>query len=529
MIRLKDFSCYYKVKEGFAVAVDHVDLEISKGEFLVLMGPSGCGKTSLLRSVLALTDYTEGELTVDGVDVNAYNKRDNAIAYVSQEYVLYPHLTVYENIAYPLRSSRLKQEKIDPLVRKMAEAVGLERLLTRLPRQLSGGQQQRLAIARALVKEPQIVLYDEPFSNMDPDMRQQLRELVYRISREQGQTVVYVTHDPEEARTLADRVVWMEEGRLAGEQRVPEDAPQWERPARLAPRMNFFRQKAAARDYGLHMLPKTRKAVFWDAVKLQGWKLLLLGLLLLAFSLPIHLLALAEDLYLAQLYAQTPQPSMEVLTARAVDISNLRALLNIPFLLLTSLALAGAGHMLRQYAWGEPVVFWYDFRKGIRQNGWQMAALGLIAGLWNALCVYCGNLSYTQAEGLAAYLVYLPAAAGLLLLVPLGAIMTACIPVYSNRFAQNCRLAAVLLLHEPARLYGALLCLGIGFVSFLIPNFYCHLFGRLLLTVLVPFLMLGWYLICYALLDRKVNPRFFPQLVGRGTVVTDRHETGGLL
>lgn len=514
MIRLKDYSCYYKVKEGYLAAVDKVTLDVPEGQFLAIMGPSGCGKTTLLRSILGLCEYVDGELRIDGKEAEKFDLRENTVAYVSQEYALYPHLSVYDNIAYPLHSAKLKQQEVDRLVRQMAGAVGLDRLLTRLPKQLSGGQQQRLAIARALVKSPKIVLYDEPFSNTDPSLRKELRQLVYDISRDLGQTVIYVTHDEQEADELADRVVWMHEGKITQTRLLTKNTDIGTERKRKS--MGFFTQKAAAQEYTEAMLPHNRKQAFWDVLKLQGWKLVKLGLLLLLFALPIHLLALSESILIAQL--QSRSLTQQETAVMAMQLRNLRALINIPLLMLFGVGFAGACHVVRQLAWGEPVAFWYDLKKGIRQNWAQMLILAAAAGVVQWLCVYCAGLSSADEGSFASYMVYLPMVATVLLGIPIAAYMTACIPVYANTFGQNIRLGLVLFLKAPARTLGALLCTGAVFVTYMVPNFYCNLVGRLLVSVLVPVLMQAWFLYSYNKLDKYVNPRFYPELVGRGTV-----------
>lgn len=511
MIRLEDFSCYYKVKEGYAVAVDHVTLEVPQGQFLVLMGPSGCGKTTLLRGILGLCQYTDGKLLIDGKP--DADLRENTVAYVSQEYALYPHLTVYDNIAYPLRSSKMKQGQVDRLVREMASQVGLDKLLTRLPKQLSGGQQQRLAIARALVKSPKIVLYDEPFSNMDPGLREQLRQLVYEIGRKLGQTVIYVTHDAQEADALADRVVWMHEGKITDTKvftKTNDTVLKKRKPL-------FFAPQTAEQEYTVSMLPHDRKQVFWDVMKLQKWKLVKLGLVLLAFALPIHLFALLEPLVIAQLQAQGTKTAQQI-TDMALQLRSLRALVNIPLLMLFSVGYSGVSHVIRQLAWGEPVTFGYDLKKGIRQNWAQMLLLSAVVGFVHWLCVYCANLSAVADAPLAAYGAYLPTVAAVFLGIPVGAYMTVCIPVYANTLRQNLRLGLVLFLKAPARTLGTLAGIGLPLISFVIPNFYCNLIGRFLLSILIPVGILVWTLYSYNKLDRFVNPHFFPELVGKGTV-----------
>ncbi len=214
IIRFENFSCFYKNKKEYITAIDGIDLSVSSGEFLVIVGESGCGKTTLLRSCLGLAEYYEGELFVDGVPVGDIDLKSGRYAYVSQDIGLYPNLTVYQNIAFPLRVIRTHPEEIDRRVKKLAAELGIELLLSRKPRQLSLGQQQRVAIARTLVKNPTVIYMDEPFSNLDPALRVELRRLVKSIHESYGVTVVFVTHDIGEALFLADRVVVMENGKI---------------------------------------------------------------------------------------------------------------------------------------------------------------------------------------------------------------------------------------------------------------------------------------------------------------------------
>lgn len=200
-------------------------------------------------------------------------------------------------------------------------------------------------------------------------------------------------------------------------------------------------------DYTEELLPVNRKQLFWETVRFQGWPLFRLGFILLLFALPLHIIALLEDILIAQLYAAEPELSDALITAYSLELENLRTLLTIPLLLVFSIGFSGASHTIRQYAWGENVVFGYDFAKGIRQNGRQMAMLALLVGCVNYICVACSNLSFTTTDSLAANMVYLPAAIALFIGIPLSAYMTVCIPVYCNTFLQNIRLSAVLLLH----------------------------------------------------------------------------------
>ena len=213
-IKFDDFSAYYKQKKVYAAALDHLDLEIEKGEFFVVVGASGSGKSTLLKCILGLNRDIEGDLFVDGISIDNLSAKDGNMAYVTQEIALYPHLTVYENIAFPLRLMHTAQEEVDRRVKQMAELTDVKWLLTRKPRQLSGGQQQRVAIARALVKNPQLLLFDEPFSNINPSLRLQLRQLVLDIHKRLGATTVFVTHDLTEAFFLADRIAVLEEGNV---------------------------------------------------------------------------------------------------------------------------------------------------------------------------------------------------------------------------------------------------------------------------------------------------------------------------
>lgn len=214
LIEMKDFSVYYKQKKDYVVAVDAVSFAVEEGEFLVLAGPSGCGKTTILKSILGLCGNTTGEIYYRDGSLSSARKKDGEIAYVSQEYSLYPTMTVYENIAFPLRTMHTPQEETDRRVRQIAADLEMEWLLSRKPKQLSEGQHQRVAIARALVKNPRLLLFDEPFANLHPELRQKMRALVKKIHQEQQVTVLLVTHDWVEAMELADRIIVMDEGRI---------------------------------------------------------------------------------------------------------------------------------------------------------------------------------------------------------------------------------------------------------------------------------------------------------------------------
>jgi multiple sugar transport system ATP-binding protein len=208
------FDQVSKVYPDGTRAVSDVDLEIKDGEFMVLVGPSGCGKTTALRMVAGLEDISEGVLKIGERVVNHVPPRDRDIAMVFQSYALYPHLSVYENIAFGLRLKKEKKAEIDRRVKEAARILGLEPFLKRKPRALSGGQRQRVAMGRAIVRQPQAFLMDEPLSNLDAKLRVQMRAEIARLQSDLGTTTIYVTHDQVEAMTMGDRVAVMRKGEL---------------------------------------------------------------------------------------------------------------------------------------------------------------------------------------------------------------------------------------------------------------------------------------------------------------------------
>ena len=199
---------------GAVVAVHPLDLDIAHGEFVVLVGPSGCGKSTILRMIAGLEDPSEGEIRIGGRRVNNVPPNDRDIAMVFQNYALYPHMSVYRNIAFALRAKRLPKPEINSRVRETAAILELDELLQRKPGELSGGQRQRVAMGRAMVRHPQVFLFDEPLSNLDAKLRHQMRAEIKKLHRKVATTVVYVTHDQVEAMTLADRIVILRGGRV---------------------------------------------------------------------------------------------------------------------------------------------------------------------------------------------------------------------------------------------------------------------------------------------------------------------------
>ena len=205
-----------KVYEGAHghIAVHGVDLNVADGEFVVLVGPSGCGKSTTLRMIAGLESITAGKLSIGGRVVNDVPPKDRDIAMVFQNYALYPHMSVRDNMAFALKLRKMPKSEIDQRVREAAEVLGLTTELDRLPKQLSGGQRQRVAVGRAIVRKPAVFLFDEPLSNLDAKLRVQMRREILSLHRRLGATTVYVTHDQVEAMTMGDRIVVMSAGHV---------------------------------------------------------------------------------------------------------------------------------------------------------------------------------------------------------------------------------------------------------------------------------------------------------------------------
>ena len=246
------FDGVSKVYDNGFRAVDDLDLDIRDGEFMVLVGPSGCGKTTALRMLAGLEEISEGELVIDDRVVNDVAPQKRDIAMVFQNYALYPHLSVYDNMAYGLKIQKLSKAEIDERVRRIASVIGLQDLLDRKPKALSGGQRQRVAMGRAIVREPKVFLMDEPLSNLDAKLRVQMRSEVARIQHELAATTIYVTHDQVEAMTMGDRVALLRRGVL---QQVDTPMRLYNAPANLfvasfigSPAMNLFEAQLERRD-----------------------------------------------------------------------------------------------------------------------------------------------------------------------------------------------------------------------------------------------------------------------------------------
>ena len=201
-----------KIYDNLVQAVYDFDLDIKKNEFIVFVGPSGCGKSTTLRMIAGLETITEGELYIDGNLVNSVEPKDRDIAMVFQSYALYPHMTVYENMAFGLKIKKIKKDEINRRINEAAEILGIKEYLKSKPKELSGGQRQRVALGRAIVREAKVFLMDEPLSNLDAKLRVAMRSEIIKIHKRVGATTIYVTHDQTEAMTMADRIVVMNKG-----------------------------------------------------------------------------------------------------------------------------------------------------------------------------------------------------------------------------------------------------------------------------------------------------------------------------
>ncbi|MHA1832564.1 MAG: ABC transporter ATP-binding protein [Candidatus Baldrarchaeia archaeon] len=250
---------------GKVIAVDNLNLKVADEEFLVLLGPSGCGKTTTLRLIAGLETPDTGNIYIGDKLANELSPKERNVAMVFQNYALYPYMKVFDNIAFPLKVHKIPKNEIRKKVQEVAELLGIDHLLDRKPRQLSGGQQQRVALARALVREPQVFLMDEPLSNLDAKLRIIMRTELKKLHHELKVTTVYVTHDQEEAMTLADKIVIMKDGKL---QQIGSPFDVYERPANMfvagfigSPAMNMIEGELVEKngkyggDFGFFFFP----------------------------------------------------------------------------------------------------------------------------------------------------------------------------------------------------------------------------------------------------------------------------------
>ena len=260
-----------QITDEGVVAVQEFNLEIKDKEFIVLVGPSGCGKSTTLRMIAGLEKITSGDLLIDGVRVNDMPAKDRDIAMVFQNYALYPHMTVYQNLAFPLKMANMKADEIDKKVREAAEILDITQYLDRKPKALSGGQRQRVAIGRSIVRDPKVLLMDEPLSNLDAKLRNQMRAEIIKLRKKIDTTFIYVTHDQVEAITLGDRIVIMKDGFI---QQIGTPQEVFNHPKNLfvagfigTPQMNFFENAKLRKENGRYYVTIGDYRVEFDETK----------------------------------------------------------------------------------------------------------------------------------------------------------------------------------------------------------------------------------------------------------------------
>ena len=264
-VQIKDLVKTYTDDRGRPTftAVKKINLNIDNGEFMVLVGPSGCGKTTTLRMVAGLEKISSGTISIGDRVVNDLEPKDRGIAMVFQNYALYPHMSIFNNMAFGLQLAKKKKDFIQETVSKTSRALGLDQMLERKPQALSGGQRQRVALGRAIVRNPQVFLFDEPLSNLDAKMRVQMRSEISRLHTQLGNTMIYVTHDQVEAMTMGDRICVMKDGSIM---QVADPLTLYRKPENLfvagfigSPPMNLLRGKVQKRDGGLFFVESAEK------------------------------------------------------------------------------------------------------------------------------------------------------------------------------------------------------------------------------------------------------------------------------
>jgi len=277
---------FVNVKKAFDnnLVLNNINLEVKNGEFCVIVGPSGCGKTTLLRILAGLEDVTEGEIYIDNALVNNIPPSKREIAMVFQDYALYPHMTVKENMSFSLRLRNFPKEEIEKRVNEAAEILQIKHLLDRMPKQLSGGQRQRVAIGRAIVRHPKVFLFDEPLSNLDAKLREEMRIEILRLHQKLQTTMVYVTHDQIEAMTLASKIVVMNKG-VIQQEGTPIEI--YKKPQNIfvssfigTPTMNFIKGKITLENNKTFLIHKEKKFFipsysFPDSSKYNGREVIL--------------------------------------------------------------------------------------------------------------------------------------------------------------------------------------------------------------------------------------------------------------
>ncbi|USS40827.1 ABC transporter ATP-binding protein [Thermococcus aggregans] len=346
---------------GGVVAVRDMSLEVKDGEFMILLGPSGCGKTTTLRMIAGLEEPTKGQIYIGDKLVADPEKgvfappKDRDIAMVFQSYALYPHMTVYDNIAFPLKLRKVPKQEIDQRVREVAELLGLTELLKRKPRELSGGQRQRVALGRAIVRKPQVFLMDEPLSNLDAKLRVRMRAELKKLQRQLGVTTIYVTHDQVEAMTMGDRVAVINAGVL---QQVGSPDEVYDRPANVfvagfigSPPMNFL--DASVGEDGFVDFGEFRLKLLPDQVEVLREENLIGGEVVFGIR--------PEDVYDA-VFAQVRVPGENVVRA-VVDIVENLGSERIVYLRVGGVGFVGAFKAESRVREGQEVEVVFDMKK----------------------------------------------------------------------------------------------------------------------------------------------------------------------
>jgi multiple sugar transport system ATP-binding protein len=276
-LRFENMTKVFNEGRDEIVAVEEISLDIYDGEFIVLVGPSGCGKTTTLRCIAGLEEPTGGRIVIEGEDVSGQDPRERDVAMVFQNYALYPHKTVRENLQFPLQIRKYPDEEIEQQVEDVAESLDIPELLERRPSDLSGGQQQRVSLGRAIIRDPRLFLFDEPLSNLDAKLRIQMRTELNKLHDRVGKTSVYVTHDQEEAMTLGDRVAVMNDGRV---QQIDEPQTVYAEPTNRfvagfigEPPMNFFDISLEERDGEFWIVSEMFELALPDAMtdRVRSW------------------------------------------------------------------------------------------------------------------------------------------------------------------------------------------------------------------------------------------------------------------
>ena len=274
-------------------------------------------------------------------------------------------------------------------------------------------------------------------------------------------------------------------------------------------------------DYTREMLPHNRKEVFWDVLKLQWKSLLFMGVILFVFSLPLLVSAIVEDVYITSVYDSLPQNAtieqQQVAAYSVLTFSSVKSFVEILFYIVFAIGLAGVSRIIRQFCWGENVFFASDFSLGLKQNVKQYVWIALIGGFLFAISIVCANFSSIISDSILSIILYFPILLFILVVLPIVGLILTMIPIYSGSLLKRLRIAFVVFAQKPLVFIAALICCLLPYFVCVIPNTYCHILGRIVGAIILPFVLLGWNLFCYNRLDEVVNKKYYPDIVGKGT------------